>query len=58
LLFGFITLFSIAMRNGIMLISHYRHLMEEEGVGFRDALAQGSMERSSPIMVITRFRKT
>jgi Cu/Ag efflux pump CusA len=34
-----------------MLISHYQHLMEEEGVDFRNAIVQGSMERLNPILM-------
>ena len=45
---GFITLFGVAVRNGILLVSHYNQLVEE-GQSIRDAVWKGSMERLSPI---------
>jgi HME family heavy-metal exporter len=50
-LVGFITLFGIAVRNGILLINHYHHLMQEEGVPMADAIVQGSVERLVPILM-------
>jgi CzcA family heavy metal efflux pump len=49
---GFITLFGIATRNGLMMVLHIRHLKSEEGVTDPvAAVRQGAMERLSPIMM-------
>jgi Cu/Ag efflux pump CusA len=48
---GFITLFGIAVRNGILLVNHYAHVMEVEGQPMEVAIVQGSMERLAPILM-------
>ena len=51
-LIGFITLFGIAARNGLLLITHIRHLHLREGVDdIVQAVKQGAMERVSPIVM-------
>ncbi len=50
-LVGFVTVLGIAARNGILLVSHYRHLEQEEGVPFGEGLAlRGAEERLVPIL--------
>jgi CzcA family heavy metal efflux pump len=49
---GFITVFGVAARNGIMLVSHIRHLQRVEGVeSFREAVRRGALERLAPILM-------
>jgi CzcA family heavy metal efflux pump len=51
-LVGFFTVLGIAARNGILLISHFRHLEQYEGVKFGPGLVlRGASERLSPIMM-------
>ena len=48
---GFISLFGIATRNGMLLISHYNLLREEQGLGLRECIVRGSLDRLNPILM-------
>ncbi len=47
---GFVTLFGIAARNGVLLVAHYRQL-GEEGTTIGEAVSQGSRERLAPVLM-------
>lgn len=47
---GFITLFGVATRNGILLVSHYNDL-QAQGMSLYDTVMQGSKDRLSPILM-------
>jgi Cu/Ag efflux pump CusA len=51
-LVGFVTLFGITMRNGIMMVSHWQHLHEVEGVAWGPELViRGARERLAPVLM-------
>ncbi len=50
-LVGFIALFSIAVRNGVLMVSHYNHLLSEESASMREAVVRGSLERMNPVLM-------
>lgn len=47
---GFITLFGIATRNGILLVSNYQHLLER-GMSLKETIVHGSVDRLNPILM-------
>ena len=48
---GFITLFGIAVRNGVLLVNHYEHLIRDEGFPVREAVVRGSQERLAAVLM-------
>ena len=50
-LVGFVALFGIAVRGGILLVNHYAHLMDREGCSLHEAVLRGSLERLVPILM-------
>jgi CzcA family heavy metal efflux pump len=51
-LVGFVTVIGIAARNGIMLLAHYQHLHDHEGMAFgRELILRGAEERLVPILM-------
>lgn len=49
---GFVTLFGITLRNSLMLMTHYQHLVDVEGMPWgRKTMIRGAQERLAPILM-------
>jgi Cu/Ag efflux pump CusA len=48
---GFIALFGITVRNGLILVTHYEHLMDIEKKPFEEVVVQGSLDRLAPVLM-------
>ena len=48
---GFISLFGIATRNGMLLVNRYNHLQDEEGLSVKESVIRGSLDRLNPILM-------
>ena len=48
---GFISLFGIATRNGMLLVTHYNLLREEQHLDVRESIVHGSLDRLNPILM-------
>lgn len=48
---GFIALFGVAVQNGVIMVSYFDHLRQEQGVAFLDAIREGAKTRLRPVLM-------
>ncbi|NDG48838.1 MAG: efflux RND transporter permease subunit, partial [Rhodospirillales bacterium] len=48
---GFLALFGITVMEGIIFLSHFRHVLEHDGLGWRDSIDRAGQDRMRPVMM-------